>query len=130
MEGTGIAGGLACLLAAIVKGHAYVVSSGDAVGPFIAVHVRCLGWPFAVYERLLCRFSSGFIGWTPYLVGVLSRLERHEESLRRLVLGGNVMSTIEDRLHYRRPGVCRKIQSFMDWWDQSFGIAGENIAMD
>ena len=26
--------------------------------------------PFAsIYERLLCRFSAGFIGWTPYLRG-------------------------------------------------------------
>jgi len=24
---------------------------------------------FAVYERMLCRLSAGFIGWTPYLAG-------------------------------------------------------------
>ena len=24
---------------------------------------------FAMYERMLCRFSAGFIGWTSYLVG-------------------------------------------------------------
>jgi hypothetical protein len=69
MEGTGIAGGVACLLARLFIRHRYNVSSGDAVGPFVAAHVRILGIPFAIYERILCWFSSGFIGWTPYLVG-------------------------------------------------------------
>lgn len=68
MEGTGIAGGLACLCARVF-GHRYVVSSGDAVGPFVAVHHRWLRIPFDNYERVLYRNASGFIGWTPYLVG-------------------------------------------------------------
>jgi glycosyltransferase involved in cell wall biosynthesis len=69
MEGTGLAGGIACMIARLLFGHRYVVSSGDAVGPFIATHVWILGLPFALYERLLCRWCAGFIGWTPYLVG-------------------------------------------------------------
>lgn len=69
MEGTGLAGGLACLIGRIFFGHRYVVSSGDAIGPFIGSHIRFLGWPYGIYERVLCRLSSGFIGWTPYLVG-------------------------------------------------------------
>ncbi len=69
MEGTGLAGGLACLLARAVYGTRYVVSSGDAVGPFVEAHVRGLGVPFGLYERVLCRLSAGFIGWTPYLAG-------------------------------------------------------------
>ena len=69
MEGTGIAGGLACMLGRLLSGSRYVVSSGDAVGPFVAGQIRLLGPFFAVYERLLCRFASGFIGWTPYLAG-------------------------------------------------------------
>jgi hypothetical protein len=69
MEGTGIAGGLACLLARLTLGTRYVVSSGDAVGPFIGSHHPMLGPFFAGYERLLCRLCAGFIGWTPYLVG-------------------------------------------------------------
>src|ERR1700733_7237720 len=36
MEGTGIAGGLVCLLARLFRRTRYVVSSGDAVGPFVA----------------------------------------------------------------------------------------------
>jgi hypothetical protein len=69
MEGTGIAGGLACMIGRFFFGHRYVVSSGDAVGPYVASHYAILGPPFGVYERLLCRWSAGFIGWTPYLVG-------------------------------------------------------------
>lgn len=69
MEGTGITGGMACLVGRILWGHRYVVSSGDAVGPFIGTHHYWLGPLFALYERVLCRFASGYIGWTPYLVG-------------------------------------------------------------
>ena len=69
MEGTGIAGGIVCLLARAVAAQPYVVSSGDAVGPLVGGIVPPLGPAFALYERLLCRLSSGFIGWTPYLAG-------------------------------------------------------------
>ncbi|MGQ0507676.1 MAG: glycosyltransferase [Myxococcaceae bacterium] len=69
MEGTGTAGGLALLLASAVFGTRYVVSSGDAVGPWVGAQYPVLGPVFGAYERLLCRRSSGFIGWTPYLTG-------------------------------------------------------------
>lgn len=69
MEGTGIAGGAACLLARWFAGVPFVFSSGDAVGPFIAGIHPTLGPAFALYERLLYRSCAGFIGWTPYLVG-------------------------------------------------------------
>jgi hypothetical protein len=69
MEGTGIAGGAVCLLSRLVRGIPFVFSSGDAVGPYVASHAPFVGWAFAIYERLLCRLCSGFIGWTPYLVG-------------------------------------------------------------
>ncbi len=69
MEGTGVAGGLAVIAARAIAGVPYVVSSGDAVGPFVGLSHRRLA-PFAgLYERLLCRRSAGFIGWSPYLVG-------------------------------------------------------------
>jgi Glycosyl transferases group 1/Glycosyl transferase 4-like domain len=68
MEGTGIAGGLA-VLAARMTGVRYVVSSGDAVAPYLSSFRPWLR-PFAsAYERLLCRSAAGFIGWSPYLVG-------------------------------------------------------------
>jgi glycosyltransferase involved in cell wall biosynthesis len=69
MEGTGLAGGLALLVGRWLAGVPYVVSSGDAVGPFVAGLRPWLGPLFALYERLLCRWSGGFIGWTPYLTG-------------------------------------------------------------
>lgn len=69
MEGTGVGGGLAVIAARRLAGIPYVVSSGDAVGPYIGLgHPRAA--PLAgLYERLLCRWSAGFIGWSPYLVG-------------------------------------------------------------
>jgi hypothetical protein len=68
MEGTGIAGGLA-VLAARVAGVRYVVSSGDAVAPYLSSFRPWLRPVAAAYERLLCRGAAGFIGWSPYLVG-------------------------------------------------------------
>lgn len=69
MEGTGIAGGVAVLLARALLRIPFVVSSGDAVGPFLAGMRPALALPASIYERLLYRWGAGFIGWTPYLVG-------------------------------------------------------------
>lgn len=69
MEGTGTAGGLVCLISKFLWRVPYVFSSGDAVGPFVGAHHPALGAIFGIYERLLCRYAAGFIGWTPYLTG-------------------------------------------------------------
>ncbi|HEX5224236.1 MAG TPA: glycosyltransferase [Solirubrobacteraceae bacterium] len=69
MEGTGTGGGLTLLLARALFGTPYVVSSGDAVGPYLRLRSPIAGWVGGVYERLLYRRCAGFIGWTPYLVG-------------------------------------------------------------
>ncbi|MDX2036268.1 MAG: glycosyltransferase [Isosphaeraceae bacterium] len=69
MEGTGIAGGSALLSARTLFGTRFVFSSGDAVGPFVAAIRPVLGPAFTAYEHMLYRRCSGFIGWTPYLVG-------------------------------------------------------------
>jgi len=69
MEGTGFAGGFSLLVARLFLGQRYVVSSGDAVGPWVATKSRLLAPLFGLYERLLYKCASGFIGWTPYLVG-------------------------------------------------------------
>jgi glycosyltransferase involved in cell wall biosynthesis len=69
MEGTGTAGGLVLLALHALRGTPYVVSSGDAVGPFLGLRWRALGLLGTAYEWLLCRRSAGFVGWTPYLVG-------------------------------------------------------------
>ena len=69
MEGTGVAGGFPLIGLRVLFGVPYVVGSGDAVGPFLRLHSRFAGAIGAVYERLLCRYSAGFIGWTPYLAG-------------------------------------------------------------
>jgi glycosyltransferase involved in cell wall biosynthesis len=69
MEGTGLGGGLALLAARALQGTPYVVSTGDAVGPFLDGSRRGLGLPFGLYERALLRFSAGVVGWSPYIVG-------------------------------------------------------------
>jgi hypothetical protein len=69
MEGTGISGGLAVMAARRMFGTPYVVSSGDAVGPYLGSLHPALGPPGWLYEAALYRGSAGFIGWTPYLAG-------------------------------------------------------------
>jgi glycosyltransferase involved in cell wall biosynthesis len=69
MEGTGTAGGLVLVAIDALLGIPFVVSSGDAVGPFLHLHSRLIGVLGGLYERLLCRRCAGYVGWTPYLVG-------------------------------------------------------------
>jgi hypothetical protein len=69
VEGTGAAGGAAVLLGRALFGVPYVVSSGDAVGPYLGGRRRALAVPGWLYEALLCRAAAGFVGWTPYLTG-------------------------------------------------------------
>jgi glycosyltransferase involved in cell wall biosynthesis len=69
MEGTGTAGGLALLAIDALLGVPFVVSSGDAVAPFLRLHSRLVGALGGLYERLICRRCAGFVGWTPYLAG-------------------------------------------------------------
>jgi hypothetical protein len=69
LEGSGMAAGVAAILGRLLFRRPYVVSSGDAVAPYLNARYP-LGTPaFNAYERLLYRCCAGFIGWTPYLVG-------------------------------------------------------------
>jgi len=65
MEGSGLAGGLAL----IESGKPYIVSSGDAIAPFVRAKQPLLAPLFARYEKSLYANCRGFIGWTPYLAG-------------------------------------------------------------
>jgi glycosyltransferase involved in cell wall biosynthesis len=69
IEGTSIVAGAVVLLGRLLFGVPYVVSSGDAVGPFIRLIAPKLGPAGYLYELALCRWCAGFIGWTPYLAG-------------------------------------------------------------
>jgi hypothetical protein len=70
MEGTGIGGGVALLAARALFRTRYVLSSGDAVAPFMKKTLPAAAYPlFAIYEWLLCRCASGFVGWSPYMTG-------------------------------------------------------------
>lgn len=69
MEGTGVGGGLTLLALDALCGVPFVVSSGDAVGPYLRLRSRLLGALGGAYERLLCGRCAGYVGWTPYLAG-------------------------------------------------------------
>ncbi|PVW02156.1 glycosyltransferase [Microbacterium sp. Gd 4-13] len=77
LEGTGMRVGIPLLLASLRRGRRliYVVSSGDAVDRYFRNKYGVLAGLIAgIYERWLYRRSSGFIGWTPYLVGRAIRM--------------------------------------------------------
>jgi len=69
LEGTGVAAAAALIVARLLGRTRYVVSSGDAVAPFLALRSAAIYPAALAFEMLLCRLSAGFIGWTPYLVG-------------------------------------------------------------
>jgi glycosyltransferase involved in cell wall biosynthesis len=69
MEGTGVAGGLAVIGARLRDDTPYVVSTGDAVGPYVGSRHPGLAPAAYAYERLLFRLSAGCIAWSPYLAG-------------------------------------------------------------
>lgn len=69
MEGSGVAGGAAVITARMIRGIPFVFCSGDAVGPYLGLVRPWLSTPGRLYERLLCKLSVGYIGWSPYLVG-------------------------------------------------------------
>ncbi len=69
MEGTGLAGGVTLLALSFTARVPFVLGSGDAVGPYLALRSPLAGRIGGVYERLLCRRCAGYVGWTPYLVG-------------------------------------------------------------
>jgi hypothetical protein len=74
-ESTGIAGGLCLIRAARAWRQRYVVSTGDPVGEFFStVKGAAYGRAFEAYERQLYRHSAGFVGWTPYLVGMAMKM--------------------------------------------------------
>ena len=116
MEGTGIGGGFPLILARIFLKTRYIVSSGDAVAPYIANRFFGLGIFSLIYEIFLCRFCSGFIGWTPYLVG------------RALTLGAPRAVTAEgwSELAPRDLNSRQKIRSAINVKDDEilFGIVG------
>lgn len=55
MEGSGVAGGFALILGKLLFGHRYVISSGDAIGPYLTARWPSLAPVFNGYEHLLIR---------------------------------------------------------------------------
>ncbi len=74
-EGTGIVGGINLILVAQQWGQRYIISSGDPIGGFFrTTKGPVLGTVFSIYERLLYRNCTSFVGWTPYLTGLALQL--------------------------------------------------------
>jgi glycosyltransferase involved in cell wall biosynthesis len=69
VEGTGVAGGVALILARILRGAHYVVSTGDAVAPYVGSVAPLLRPLARIYERVLYSLADGVIGWSPYITG-------------------------------------------------------------
>jgi hypothetical protein len=115
MEGTGAAGGLAVILARTLLRTPFVLSSGDAVGPFLSGTHRVIGLPAWIYEWSLYRMSAGFIGWTPYLVGRALTLG----APRAVTAAGFVLATGEP---LSRPAIRERIGVPVDAY--VFGIVG------
>ncbi|GMA61174.1 glycosyltransferase [Alicyclobacillus fastidiosus] len=115
MEGTGIGGGLAVILGSIVGNVPYVVSSGDAVGPYVGKFHPLLQPIFTFYERILCKKSSGYVGWTPYLAG------------RALTFGAPRAMTVPGWAPFRRTEV--QIQSARTAIRKQLGIRDEDIVI-
>lgn len=72
IEGTGMVAGIPAIVVNVATGgrSRYLVGSGDAVGPYVAMKA---GWAAGMlagwYERVLYRRCFAFIGWTPHFVG-------------------------------------------------------------
>jgi glycosyltransferase involved in cell wall biosynthesis len=119
LEGTGVAGGVALLLGRVLAGVPYVVSSGDAVGPWVARQVFWAGPLFQLYERVLCRFAAGFIGWTPYLTGRAMTFGTH----RAITAPGYAPFTLSPEERVRRRAAVRRKLGIPDH-AIVFGLAG------
>jgi len=69
-EGSGIGAGAALVIAAWLWNQSFIVSAGDPSGNFFQVtRGAMLGRLFRIYEKLLYRSCTAFLGWTPYLTG-------------------------------------------------------------
>ena len=124
LEGTGIAGGMAAILGRICWSVPYVLSSGDAVAPFLSSRVPLGKLFFMAYEKALYSCSSGIVGWTPYLVGrALSQGAR-----RAITIPGwapfppNLHPTtrdftIRDRLGIPREAVVFGLAGSLNWFE-------------
>ncbi len=70
MEGSGSIGGIPLIQAARKNGQKYLVSFGDPISNFFrTTKGQVHGLAFEVYERLLYHYSTGIVGWTPYITG-------------------------------------------------------------
>jgi len=70
VEGGGFVGIGLALLHRFFYHSQYILSVGDAVGPFLRLqHGRVLGWLGGSFERSAIRRATAYIGWSPYLVG-------------------------------------------------------------
>jgi glycosyltransferase involved in cell wall biosynthesis len=122
MEGTGTAGALALWLCRWRYGVPYVVSSGDAIAPFLTAHRRAAAPLTWLYEWLLYRWSAGFIGWTPYLVGrAMTMGARRAMTAANFTLAPEILRSrddLRDELGIPRDAIVFGLLGAMNWNDR------------
>ncbi len=69
-ESSGLIGGLNMVRASRSREQPFIISTGDPIsGYYHVTRGPVHGTLFGLFERLLYRSCTGFIGWTPYLTG-------------------------------------------------------------
>lgn len=119
MEGSGSPGGLALILSRLLGRTHYVISSGDAIGPYLSQRYPLLGPIGHIYERILYRLCTGFIGWTPYLAGRAMTFG----APRTMTAAGfapflptpELRSKVRDKLHIDQKAFVFGIAGTLDW---------------
>jgi glycosyltransferase involved in cell wall biosynthesis len=131
MEGTGIAGGLTLIAIDILLGIPFIVSSGDAVGPYLRLRSRLAGIAGEVYERLLCRRCAAYVGWTPYLVGrsltLGARRAATAPGWTRSSPTLDARATIRDRLGIESKTLVFGIVGALNWRERTGYVYGAEL---
>ena len=119
MEGTGTAGGLTLIALNAFGGVPFVVSSGDAVGPYLGLQSRLLGLLGGVYERLLCQRCAGFGAGRLTLSAERSASERDARSPCPVGARGQISEgareKIRDRLRIAEDAIVVGIVGTLHW---------------
>jgi hypothetical protein len=119
LEGSGMAGCLPAIVARILWRIPYILSSGDAIAPYLSIR-HPLGRPlFELFERTLYAWCAGFIGWTPYLAG---RALTHGAPLATTIPGWAPYATDSAALREARAAIRRRFSIPDD--ALVFGIVG------
>ena len=70
LEGSGLTGSLAAILAENFYKIPFIISTGDPISSFFSITISNFwGILMTCYEKILIKNAACYIGWTPYLTG-------------------------------------------------------------